>query len=137
MQYREVKYQLVGDYSITLSAVFRPFIPLAGIDTKWIALTPAGVLTLRDGWANDGPSGPTVDTPDSIRGASVHDALYWMIRHGHLPRECRHLADLEFHRILLQSGMSHERARVWYEGVEHFAASAIELSADIPVLTAP
>ncbi len=35
-----------------------------------------GVLTIRSGYAWDGPGGPAMDTPAAMYGSLSHDALY-------------------------------------------------------------
>ena len=57
------KYQLCGN------EIFRtPFRPEADIGTRFIELTTSGILTVKDGYANDGCSGPTLDTRTVLRG---------------------------------------------------------------------
>lgn len=101
------KYQLAEIYSI--SVVIQPDEP---VETEYIELSDEGLLTLKAGYAWDGPSGPTVDTKSFMRGSLVHDALYQLMRNGHLPAGCRLDADQELHRICLEDGMT--RFRAWY-----------------------
>ncbi len=139
---RGIKYQLWEDYWCFLSDAWKPYIDNALRDfpemqTQYFAIRPNAKLVAFKAYCWDGPSGPTVDTPDSLRGSLVHDVLYQAIRLGFLPAECRHLADLEFHRILLEDGMNPIRARAWFEAVKHFAGSAADPASERPVLTAP
>ena len=74
------KYQLVDPYTLNVG--------LSGYsvtDQQFIQLTSSGLLTIQPGYAWDGPSGPTWDTPDFMRGSLVHDALYQLIRLQKLP----------------------------------------------------
>ncbi|MGH7536144.1 MAG: DUF1353 domain-containing protein, partial [Gemmatimonadales bacterium] len=76
IQYRTgYKYQLAADYTVLLA-----FGPAENIKTEYIcfvrSLQGRGYLTVKEGYAWDGPSGPTVDTKDFMRGSLVHDALY-------------------------------------------------------------
>jgi len=80
-------------------------ITLARLDTS-------GVLAVHRGYAWDGPSGPTIDTPDWMDASLVHDIFYQLIRNRQLPLRKRRLADIEMHRILIASGMP--RVRAWY-----------------------
>ena len=48
--------------------------------TAFIQLTAKGKLTIKRGYAWDGPSGPTIDTKTFMRGSLVHDALYQLMR---------------------------------------------------------
>lgn len=126
------KYQLVEDY-ITSVAVKPDTYALV---PDFILLESSGRLHIKRGYAWDGPSGPTVDTPDSMRGSLVHDALYQLMREGKLDRDkYRKAADEEFLRICLEDGMLPARAHAWYEAVRLFAAGAAKPSKDI--LTAP
>ena len=50
------KYQLKEDYIDTIDIK-----PGEAIVTEYIALGLDGTLTIRDGYAWDGPSGPTID----------------------------------------------------------------------------
>lgn len=108
---------------------FRIFIPeLAGrepYNSQFIRLE-AGWLFIKAGYAWDGPSGPTWPTKSSMRGSLVHDALYQLIRCGHLSI-CdgdRDLADQIFHNLLVKDKMWKWRARLWYNAVQRFAEKA-------------
>jgi len=101
------KYQLHSDYRVKLS-----FAPPKKITTDYISFDPDGVLEIRKGFASDGPSGPTFDTANFMRGAFIHDALYKLIRLGELPMNYRALADKELHSLCLKDGMS--RIRAWW-----------------------
>ena len=48
--------------------------------SAFIEIGTDGLLTIRKGYAWDGPSGPTIDTKDFMRGSLVHDALYQLLR---------------------------------------------------------
>lgn len=126
------KYQLVDAYPVEVN--IRPAAP---IDTDYIALTSDGVLTVKKGYAWDGPSGPTFDTKNFMRGSLVHDALYQLMREELLPGSCRKDADLELHRICREDGMS--KFRAWYVllGVRKGAGFAAAPESRKPVLTAP
>jgi hypothetical protein len=119
IDHERYKYQLTAPYDhrpIDIGAT-RP------IRTKFIELsprsssTPAGVLTIKEGYAWDGPSGPTIDTVTGLRASLVHDALYQLIRMKLLDKRSRKTADKLFHRILLADRMAPWRARLWYWGV--------------------
>jgi hypothetical protein len=126
------KYQLVEKYLVEVN--IRPEEP---IDTDYIALTLAGLLTVKKGYAWDGPSGPTIDTKNFMRGSLVHDALYQLMRNELLPASCREQADLELHRLCREDGMSAFRAWYVFLGVRKFANFAASPESRKPVLTAP
>ena len=126
------KYQLVEEYTVSVEIH-----PNARIDTDYIALDPDGLLTIKNGYAWDGPSGPTFDTKNFMRGSLVHDALYQLMREEFLPASCREQADLELHRICREDGMS--KFRAWYVllGVRKGAGFAASPESRKPVLSAP
>ena len=62
------------------------------IDTRWYTLDD-GLLTVHPGYAWDGASGPTLDTPSTMKGALEHDVFYQMIRAGQLPASLREVGD--------------------------------------------
>lgn len=113
------KYQLVDSYHHQLEKI-RPG-SSGAINTEFISLAENGLLIIKSGYAYDGPSGPTIDTPDSMRGALVHDALYELMRKDLLSIHWRDEADEEFYQILKEDGMSRSRAKIWYYSVRMFA----------------
>ena len=107
------KYQLVENYSIKVGIT-----PDDDIKSEFINLSRDGELLIKRGYAWDGPSGPTIDTKDFMRGSLVHDALYQLMRDAGLPEDrWRATADLELKRCCLQDGMSQLRAWWVYRGV--------------------
>lgn len=74
---------------------------------KWASLDlRTGLLTLSEGYAWDGASGPALNTVTILRASLVHDALYQMIAIGLLPKDpWKRLADREFKRICERDGM--------------------------------
>jgi hypothetical protein len=95
-------------------------------------LCPSGELIVRPGYAWDGPSGPTIDTPDWMDASLVHDILYQFMRTGQLPNDdsyrsrekMRRKADDLMYKMLLEAGMPWLRALYSYYGVRFFAAWA-------------
>jgi hypothetical protein len=132
IKYREgYKYQLADDCSVMSG--------ITGYDikTEYIELRPSGIMILKKGYACDGPSGPTIDTPSSMRGAFFHDGGYQLIREKLLPPECREALDYLLYRLCVEDGMYELRARAWYDAVRAFAASAADPKNDRPILEAP
>ncbi len=109
----------------------------SGIETDFIDLSAEGLLTIKKGYAWDGPSGPTIDTKSFMRGSLVHDALYQLMRNEYLPAACREDADQELHRICREDGMC--RFRAWYVllGVRKGAGFAASPKAKKKIRTAP
>lgn len=127
------KYQLQEPYQLGLD--LRPPAP---VRTDWIDFDADGTLTLRKGYAWDGPSGPTVDTPAFMRGSLVHDALYQLMREGHLdPAAFRAPADDLLRALCREDGMSAPRAWWVHLGVRWFADPAADPAQDRPARRAP
>ena len=126
------KYQLAETYSAETVVCSDE-----KIETDFIDLDKEGLLTIRAGYAWDGPSGPTFDTKSFMRGSLVHDALYQLMRGGHLPSSCREDADQELHRICREDGMN--RFRAWYVllGVRKGAGFAAAPKAKKQIRSAP
>lgn len=111
------KYQLAETYSVKVSVL-----PPAPVRHEYISLSQHGFLTIRKGYAWDGPSGPTIDTKNFMRGSLVHDALYQLIGEGLLSMDDREQADKELRRICLEDGMSEARAWWVYKAVRLFGS---------------
>lgn len=125
------KYQLVE------SATFRTSIhPVEHVSTPFIVLKTDGTLTIKRGYAWDGPSGPTIDTKNFMRGSLVHDALYQLMREGHLDEAiCRDIADKLLRQMCREDGMSAIRAWWVYQAVKRFGKSSATVKRK--TLTAP
>ncbi len=124
------KYQLADDYKIHIDIEH-------DINTEYIKLDPDGVLLIKEGYAWDGPSGPTVDTKTFMRGSLVHDALYQLMREGHLEQNFRGPADKILAMICKEDGMIGIRRWWVYRGVKYFAKGAAKKKNKRPRLTAP
>jgi hypothetical protein len=126
------KYQLSEDYFLQTTIK-----PEKEVNEEFIKLTLDGLLTVKEGYAWDGPSGPTIDTKSSMRGALVHDALYQLLRDEKISQSCRVIADTYLRDICIEDGMFTWRAHLWYIGVRHFAMSAANAEDVKPVIIAP
>ena len=131
MKYRDgYKYQLVEDLVLQTAIS-----PERDITTYFIDLTTSGLLTVRRGYAWDGPSGPTYDSLNSMTPSCYHDAMYQLMRLGLLPRVCRSKVDYEFEEMLKARKMWWPRRKLWVRAVRRFAAAAARDPK--PILTAP
>ena len=127
------KYQLKETYTVRI-----PVIPGAAIHTEYISLETTGDLTLKEGYAWDGPSGPTIDTLTFMRGSLVHDALYQLMREGNLDKNVyREAADRTLRDICREDGMWSVRAWFVYHGVRLFADPAADPADERPLIHAP
>lgn len=120
MKYRKgYKYQLAED-EVFITGIH----PHATIVTKFIELRANGRLLVKSGYAWDGPSGPTIDTANAMRGPLAHDALYQLMRYNFLDRGLRPAIDKFMYDCLREDGMSVFRAKLWYRSVRRFASWA-------------
>lgn len=127
------KYQLVEDYTVHTGIQ-----TLAGAKLSFIEIEPDGTLTIKAGYAWDGPSGPTVDTLNFMRGALVHDALYQLMREGALDSKThRDIADRLLRDLCKQDGMSALRAWWVYRGVRFGGGPSADERGIKPIMYAP
>ena len=127
------KYQLKETYVLTIEIQ-----PDQAIFTDYIDLDRQGNLTIRKGYAWDGPSGPTFDTLDFMRGSLVHDALYQLMRDTKLDHNRhREAADRTLQKICKEDGMSALRAWWVYLGVHQFGDPSADPARKRPVIHAP
>jgi len=127
------KYQLKEAYTVMIEIK-----PSSPINTRYLGLDTSGNLTLHEGYAWDGPSGPTIDTLSFMRGSLVHDALYQLMRDQHLDRSVhRETADRILQRICKEDGMWSLRAWWVYQGVRFFADPAADPASNRLITRAP
>jgi hypothetical protein len=125
--YRELKkykYQLENNYFVNIGIIPDKSIFEPANGKEFLRLEGNGVLTIFAGYAWDGPSGPTIDSKNFLRGSLVHDAIYQLIRQKHLPESYRERADQILYEICLEDGMSKFRAKYVYTSVKLFGASS-------------
>ena len=122
MKYRKgYKYQLAE--TINIQTDLRP---PEDIYIDFAALYTDGRFQLIRGYACDGASGTTIDTPGSFRGAFFHDAGYQMLRMGKLPPKWRKKFD-KLARKLWRKDMKWKwRANSWYKMVRKLADFAAD-----------
>ena len=117
----DYKYQLMDDYVIQIDIR-----PERDIDFIFVSLSSGGLLTIRKAYAWDGPSGPSIDTKNFMRGSLVHDALYQLMRLSALNYLVhRQRADGLLREICLADGMSSFRAWYVYQAVHWFAEGGV------------
>lgn len=120
------KYQLVADYSVWIPIT--PMYPAgAGAlvsPSGYMSINTGGLLSINKGYAWDGPSGPSIDTPDFMRGSLVHDALYQLMREQVLSITRRNEVDILLREMCREDGMSWIRSEVMYWAVHTFAGKA-------------
>jgi len=120
MIYRQLKgykYELLKPVGYLLA------IEVADVDTPYITIHE-GLLSIREHYAWDGPSGPTIDTLSFMRGSLIHDALYQLMREGYLDRHHREYADRVLKEVCLDDGMLPFRAWYVHHAVMMFAGKS-------------
>lgn len=131
---RSWKYRLSEDYSVQIPIL--PKEPLCS-SGEYVKLGSDGTLTLKRGYAWDGPSGPTIDTTSFMRGSLVHDALYQIMREGLLDLAWREASDELLSVHCIEDGMHPWRARGVYWGLVAFGARFAKPRPLPKTLTAP
>ena len=132
---KDYKYQLVETYTVKI-----PITPKEDVfsPSEFIALTANGLLTIKKGYAWDGPSGPAIDTLNFMRGSLVHDALYQLMREKLLDQNTtRKPADQLLQKMCKADGMSAFRAW-WVYNILRIAGSFASVSnSHRPIVKAP
>lgn len=127
------KYQLKQDFTIETEIK-----PKQKPNSQFLDLTDEGVLTIKSGYACDGPSGPTIDTLTFMRGAFVHDALYQLMREGFVDSDkYRIKADQLLKKMCKEDGMNIFRRQWVYFGVRLFSDFATDPKKKKPEVWAP
>jgi len=129
---RGYKYQLYEDFTININIY-----PDELVFDDYIQLNNEGELTIRKGYAWDGPSGPTWDTANFMRASLVHDALYQLMRLKIISGGNRKKADIELKQICIEDGMSKIRAWYVYHAVREFGKYTSRWKDRRKVYTAP
>jgi hypothetical protein len=124
------RFQLVNDYRVQTS-----ILPGFDVETEFVELNCAGILTIRHGYAWDGPSDPIIwFMPKFIRkyllrkfmrGSLVHDALAGLMRDYYIGRFAWFTAiNRELKKICIEDGMWRVRAWAIFVGVEHLGGKS-------------
>lgn len=130
---KDYKYQLKENYLTDI-----PIKPGINIITDYIDLTVNGNLIVKKGYAWDGPSGPTIDTLNFMRGSLVHDALYQLMREEKIDnKKFRNPADKLLQQMCRDDGMTAIRAWLVYIGVRYGGGPAADPANKKPIVMAP
>lgn len=116
IQYKKgYKYQTTSDYAQQTDFKLPSAITSS---SGFITLGAEGFLLIRQGYAWDGPSGPTIDTLNFMRGSLVHDALYQLMREKLIAQRFKIPADELLHQMCRTDGMCSLRAAWVLKGLE-------------------
>jgi len=129
-----IKYKAGYKYQLVEPCALRVGLRGYCFSHDWFSLEDA-ILYVKAGYAFDGPSGPTLDTKDFMRGSLAHDVCYQAMREGLLPDHRRKYVDQMLVEICEQDGMPWWRRKYVYWGVRCGGNKAAHTSREI--LTAP
>lgn len=125
------KYQIREEFTIDLSGYLD-----VSFSNKFFSCT-RGLLWIKEGYAWDGASGPTIDTNTSMVGSCVHDVLYQAMRKKILDIKYRQKADEILRDICKEDGMYSWRADIWYYSVRKFAGASADSKNEKKIYEAP
>ena len=113
--------------------------PVSGyvVTTPYIELLMDGTLLVRPGYAWDGASGPTWDSPCTMRGSLVHDVFYQLLREGHIGSGrwheiVRRTADRFLIDLCVEDGMWRLRGWLWYHALRWFGGRNARVPRRVP-----
>ena len=133
-----MKYRGGYKYQLAETEIFQTDIyPEVDIVTEYIWLTTEGVLTVKKGYAWDGPSGPVIDRKTNLRASLAHDSLYQLMRMGRVPSSRWRDADREFAKILKEDGAWGITIRIDMAGLKLANGSAADPKNKKKIFTAP
>lgn len=118
---RKYKYHLQRSYAVDVGIYPTTAYEIPG----FLVLTPDGKLLIQQGYQWDGPSGPSVDTDDFMRGSLIHDALYQLIRETGLVYGWKNQADEELWEACIEDGMPRWRAYYVWLAVKWFGKHSL------------
>lgn len=107
------KIQFCKGYKYQLREIARiqtRICPNKDIKAELVELRQDGMLIVHKYFAWDGCSGPTIDDRSNYVACLVHDALYYLMRLGLLPRTWRTRVDEELTRLMKEDGEEIVRA---------------------------
>jgi hypothetical protein len=103
---------------------------------RLVGLDSSGLLTIAEGFAWDGASGPIDQAPNIVRGSLCHDAFYRLFRSGELDMKWRDEVDVFMAQLFEEDGLHPLMASAAYQAVracgEKYARPTVR-----PVLVAP
>jgi len=131
-----LKYRQVQGFRVEVTWEYQTQIAVdRSIKTEWVDLIQ-GLLVMKKGFCFE-PSGPTIKTASIMQGCCAHDAIYYLIRNGHLEKHWKELADDLMREIHLKDKVAEIRASYFHWSVINFGKPAIDPRKRKKVLTAP
>lgn len=129
------KYQLTENYTVQINIKVDADI---GTHDDFILLSKEGTITLKKGYAWDGPSGLEIDTKNFMRSSLIHDALYQLMREGKLDKDIyRKPADQLLCSMGREDGVSAIRAFWVYYAIRILGDKGASPKGARPIIHAP
>ena len=123
MSQTEIDFRKLTSYKYQMNTGYQyqtEILPDQDLQSDFVELNSAGLLTIKKYYAWDGASGPAIDTKTILRGSLVHDALYQLLSLELLDRKFKEDIDRLFQKICRDDGMSRFRAWYVYQAVHFF-----------------
>lgn len=114
-----------GTYTLLEAYTAQTFVMGETASCEECSLLANGQLIINKGFVWDGPSGPAVDTANTLMPSALHDGLYRLIRLGYLLKHNRLNADKSYRDSLKTWGVSWWRRTMHFKGVDWFGWSHI------------
>jgi hypothetical protein len=110
------RYVLTEDYPVAYcSEIYNYDLNIPAL----LSLNSKGYIVVKRGFQWDGPSGPALNTVNTLGASLVHDVLYRAMRRGLIRKRWKGKADKLYRRMLKGAGVGYFRR--WY----HWAAVAL------------
>jgi len=123
MKYRTgYKYQLAAPYIAPCVGVQRG----TDLSANGYVFLSASKISICEGYAWNGASGPVRDTRRTMRASLVHDAIYQLIREELLPATAKDAADQVFRDLCIEDGTPRWRANLYYRALRRFGQPATD-----------
>ncbi len=116
-----ITYKSGYKYQLETDAIFETGIrPRRDVASYWYSLDTSGRMRIKRNYAWDGPSGPTFDTDNFMRGSLVHDVFYQMMGNQELANGHKDQIDRLLQKMCVEDGMSRIRAAWVYWAVKNY-----------------
>jgi len=132
IDYKEIDHPLYK-YEMIRSRTVQTSWLESTIDCDFFHLNVLGLMTIKNGYRWDGPSGPTIDTPSFMRSSAVHDCFFQALRHRLIKRAQREeffiSANKDLKYISIEDGMLKSRAKIVKFSVSKFGKKYTKIAA--------
>lgn len=107
------------------------------IVTDFCVVSKKGDIWIKEGYAWNGASGPTIDTKKTECLSLFHDLWYQLIRLGLLPESYRKEGDKMLYALGRRDGMWKLRVWYWYRGVRWQGGGSAQIGTEQLIQYAP